>query len=382
MQRFSNQFELMMRRTLCKILGVDEISDLSFEIVLCLPGGSNLPKFSDILIPAYVASFAAAIPELIFQIPDFKKYFDHGLKLPLLAGYPASLQTFHECILLLANEIDTSAVELVQLILNYTQKDSIQHFLTKHRNIRNQQNLEEALKCDRIAEKHFKKLSQMESLAWLRARPNHENKTMSSPVFNYTLRRLLRMPHPNIPGKGSLRCTCRNKTTIDVYGDHLLCCQKNSYYTIKRHNLTAIIFAEMLRNTGQYLVSLRFPKPFSAQLNINEIGDIMTECILTHQKTMYDVTIVHNEIEGDKTKHKKYGLLCRSVTPPILFRPLSFNTMGGFHDDCLNEFDRIVKLISIGKTWDYDSCREYYLTRISISIHTSIAEASLNRIGD
>jgi hypothetical protein len=31
----------------------------------------------------------------------------------LLPGYPSSLQTFHESILTLANEIDTSPVELV-----------------------------------------------------------------------------------------------------------------------------------------------------------------------------------------------------------------------------------------------------------------------------
>jgi hypothetical protein len=47
--------------------------------------------------------------------------------------------------------------------------------------------------------------------------------------------------------------------------------------------------------------------------------------------------------------------------------------MGGFHPDCLAEFDRLNQLIAIAKTWDFNSCREYYLSRISISIHTLIA---------
>ena len=56
-------------------------------------------------------------------------------------------------------------------------------------------------------------------------------------------------------------------------------------------------------------MSLHFPRPFKAELNVNKIGDIMATCIQTHQKTMYDVTIVHNEIAGDLQKHKKFGLL-------------------------------------------------------------------------
>ena len=382
MIQFADQFEQLLRYTLCKIVQIDEISDMSFEIVLCLPGGSNLPKISDMIVPAYVASFAAAIPELTFQIPDFKRYFDHGLKLPSLPGYPPSLYTFHECIHQLANEKDSTPSELIEQILNHTGQESVQSMLMKHRNSLRLQRLQEMLKCDKVAERHFKKLSQMESLAWLRTRPNQENKVMSTKVFNYTFRRLLRMPQPIIPGRGTMKCTCSRKPAIDVYGDHLLCCTKNSYYTIQRHNLIAVIFNEMLRNTGQYLTSLHFPPPFKAQLNVNEIGDIMATCIRTHQKTMYDVTIVHNEITGDLQKHKKYGLLCKSVSPPIVFKPLSFNTMGGFHPDCLLEFDRLVQLIAIAKTWDLNSCREYYLSRISISIHTLIAEASLHRIGD
>ena len=164
-------------------------------------------------------------------------------------------------------------------------------------------------------------------------------------------------------------------STVDLYGDHLLCCRRNNF--IHRHTALQEGLAVLLTESGQsFTKEVAIPNCPDGQLRP---ADLLLAGWDGGQDTALDVTLVHGwqqSLQGttvtrerwrtflrkkEQLKHQRYDLACKRAH--WSFQAMAMGTWGGMGPEGARVFHRILKRAACWLEGDLRAARQEELKR-------------------
>jgi hypothetical protein len=221
---------------------------------------------------------------------------------------------------------------------------------------------------------------------FLLAVPSWKDTTFSNDQFRLTFK--LKLLQSILPDNLELRCNCSKNTTIDCFGDHLLCCSNQNEWQY-RHDLLVSALAELAKDAGLFVkkdtTSNKFYKANGDCLITDFI--ILNNPIHEGSTVAYDVSITHPSngksssvaiSQREYTKDKQY--LSDVTTAGADFFPLVISSQGVLSATTYQYVFNMAKLIAERTNAPESTIFHNWIVRLSCLLHKSNATLLIHKI--
>ncbi len=397
-------FTTLQRQAVCKLAGVDKISDISFAIAQqgTGSGGAGLKDMMLTPEPAYVASFLSSLPVLVAKIPDLVERLliaDETSESTGLRSADDFLEALWQLEYETTDDWGNSEWNLEELLkLDEGGLKHLQKKLTGHRKLAKRMANEEALKPDFAGHAHYLGGTQGSAGAFMRAVPTTRSTTIPPLLFKQAFRNRCLIPHPNID-PNELTCTicplknASSKGKVDTRGHHLCKCKALNYLAIQTHDTVKDDLIRFMESCG---LSVR-GEPKDALL-LAGLGDRGVPDFVVrhpgHRQVAYDLRITSNvaraQEKGEKAStpgaqiaksesDKRALYLERCNDNGLDFEPLVFLSQGNRSDTTNRVLEAIIATHSKRTKIPQATIRQHLDVVISVGLQESIARAQLTR---
>lgn len=409
---FFEKYDEILKILLADITQVDPdaIGEINMMIAKlhCIDGGVGLCYQEDRAVPAYVASYTAALETITETFPSIQLLIDKKLRCELSDDeyIPPRLQAYFDGIEELAEldvKIDKQVISLQLLMsLKKTKHKGLQRILSKQGRILRKKEVMDHLvsKEDLRHVRIFVSGQGWEASAFLDTIPKCSELTLTSDQMANAIRRRIQIKEPNIMPKDICKCG----SSFDTAGIHANTCRHFSGDRTRTHDSVKFVWGSICRHAK---LPVRYEYlPFKREVHSddtpNDLGRldllIATPIRLSvhHNQnlpTLLDVTVVNaasnkNSINTDnattegfaanEAERKKSTLYQKRASDNgFNFTPLGFEVQGRWSKCTRHSFDLLLDRMT-----DNDSEKAklstYWIKRISITIQRNTAQHIIN----
>jgi ribonuclease HI len=409
---FFEKYDEILKTLLADITQVDPdvIGEINMMIAKlhCIDGGVGLSYQEDRAVPAYVASYTAALETITETFPSIQILIDKKINGDLSdTDYiPPRLQAYFDGIEELAQmnvQIEKQTISL-QLLMNLkkVKHKGLQRILSKQGRILRKKEVMEQL-SDREDLRNlriFVSGQGWEASAFLDTIPKCSELTLTSDQMANAVRRRLQIKEPNIMPND--KCKCGG--TFDILGIHANTCRHFSGDRTRTHDSVKFVWGSICRHAKlpvryEYLP---FKREIQSDDTPNDLGrlDLLIATpirLSTHHNqnlpTLLDVTVVNaasnrkditsenaatEEFAANEAERKKSNLYQKRASDNgFNFTPLGFEVQGRWSKSTRHTFDLLLDRMT-DKDSEKSKLSTYWIKRISITIQRNTAQHIIN----
>jgi hypothetical protein len=411
---FFEKYDEILKTLLADITQVDPdaIGEIHMMIAKlhCIDGGVGLCYQEDRAVPAYVASYTAALQTITDTFPSIQLLIDKKLSGELADNdyVPPRLQAYFDGIEELAEldvQIDKQVISLQLLMsLKKAKHKGLQRILSKQGRILRKKEVMDQL-SDKEDLRHlriFVSGQGWEASAFLDTIPKCSELTLTSDQMANAIRRRIQIKEPNIMPKDACKCG----SSFDIAGIHANTCRHFSGDRTRTHDSVKFVWGSMCRHAK---LPVRYEYlPFKREVHSddtpNDLGRldllISTPIRLSvhHDQnlpTLLDVTVVNaasnkNTIKPDnaategfaanEAERKKSTLYQKRASDNgFNFTPLGFEVQGRWSKCTRHTFDLLLDRMTDNES-EKAKLSTYWIKRISITIQRNTSQHIINSI--
>jgi ribonuclease HI len=411
---FFEKYDEILKTLLADITQVDPdaIGEIHMMIAKlhCIDGGVGLCYQEDRAVPAYVASYTAALQTITDTFPSIQLLIDKKLSGELADNdyVPPRLQAYFDGIEELAEldvQIDKQVISLQLLMsLKKAKHKGLQRILSKQGRILRKKEVMDQL-SDKEDLRHlriFVSGQGWEASAFLDTIPKCSELTLTSDQMANAIRRRIQIKEPNIMPKDACKCG----SSFDTAGIHANTCRHFSGDRTRTHDSVKFVWGSMCRHAK---LPVRYEYlPFKREVHSddtpNDLGRldllISTPIRLSvhHDQnlpTLLDVTVVNaasnkNTIKPDnaategfaanEAERKKSTLYQKRASDNgFNFTPLGFEVQGRWSKCTRHTFDLLLDRMTDNES-EKAKLSTYWIKRISITIQRNTSQHIINSI--
>jgi ribonuclease HI len=387
---FFQRYDVILTTILADIAMVrpGDIDDISLAIAKLhiSDGGLSLFYAEDKAIPAFVASYTAALPDIKDAFPKIAEIIKDKIELSEQSFYEKHPRSqIPDTLLRYFSGIDELAERRVTIqkpteenpnpdIISLKTLDDIPRGDIILNDLQRRFSYSIRMKRKAQIEEHLKNIDGQRynafisgqgfhASAWCDVVPRHSTFVMDNDAFAGAIRRRIQTPEPHI--YNGLRCTCTNQTPLDRFGYHAQLCSHLGAPRINTHNQIQHEWMKLCRSAKYKVRSevLSFKQSAEAGFDYTRSDIVVDNPIhLCHDhdncKLVLDVVIT-NASKAPYHKIKEKGeeaeaaakgkcdkLAYKCIQHGYKFSPISFETQGQWSKDTKCLFKSIISQIS------------------------------------